>query len=270
MFAGFRSRCTWKLLRAQRRPLKTARSRSNERPQFVTCSTSGQSSGALLLFVPIPSLGHAPKPCRGPIKTTRSGLLTQRDCSGSSPQRECLRRCVRPWLPPFGRAAPRHARRRSVMVPASLSPWGWRAPQALIQVEYRLVDCLPGHRGPQVQGVAARAAAEAVPDVLAQVRREASARRRLRPARPTSDSYSKPRKGLSFLRSRRKSQTLAEQEGKGSRRKWARVSKQSVDRTLNYGAESKPGTTPHNSRDRQYGEKREAPSCQGKWNKLGV
>jgi hypothetical protein len=36
-----------KLTRARRRPLKTARSRSGERPQFVPSSTAGQSSGAL-------------------------------------------------------------------------------------------------------------------------------------------------------------------------------------------------------------------------------
>src|SRR5262249_9710984 len=67
----------WKLVRARRRPLKAARSRSWERPPFVDGSTPGQSSGALLLSVPLRSLGHAPEPCRGPIKTTRSGPRTR-------------------------------------------------------------------------------------------------------------------------------------------------------------------------------------------------
>ena len=56
-------------------------------------------------------LPRTPGSCRGPIKATRSGTVTQRDASGSIGSHffSCALG-VRPWLPQFGRPAPRHAR----------------------------------------------------------------------------------------------------------------------------------------------------------------
>ena len=55
-----------------------------------------------------------------------------------------------------------------LLLGAGSASWTW-PPQALAQIEHRRVQGLPAPGGPQVQGVAARAAAETVIDVLAQV-----------------------------------------------------------------------------------------------------
>ncbi len=52
-----------------------------------------------------------PRACRGPIKVSRSGAVTQPDTSRSSRSQCCLSgHGVRPWLPQLGLSAPRHAR----------------------------------------------------------------------------------------------------------------------------------------------------------------
>jgi hypothetical protein len=74
------------LWRAPRRPFKTTRSRSAKRSQLVLGSTRGQSRGRWSSG-PLPICSRAPKACRGPIQTTRSGTLTQRGTKGSGSQR---------------------------------------------------------------------------------------------------------------------------------------------------------------------------------------
>jgi hypothetical protein len=68
------------------------------------------SLGAFVLGSRSTSRGRR-ETCRGPIKATRSGTLTQRADSGSAGS-HCFAGAlgVRPWLPQFGRPAPRHGR----------------------------------------------------------------------------------------------------------------------------------------------------------------
>ena len=95
------------LVRAPCRPVKAARSRCRQRPQFGVSSARGQPRGLIPL---------------GPF------LFNTGAVSGANPSNEvgCIDaarrpgswwahffsawRCVRPWLPQFGRAAPRHVR----------------------------------------------------------------------------------------------------------------------------------------------------------------
>jgi hypothetical protein len=61
--------------------------------------------------------GQRRETCRGPIKATRSGTLTQHDAWGSGWSHfVTVARGVRPWLPQFGRPAPGHARLASLRI----------------------------------------------------------------------------------------------------------------------------------------------------------
>ena len=100
--------------RAPRRPGKTTRSRSAKRSQFGKRLDARTASGRPSI-PPVPPV-RTPGTRRGPIKATRSGTATQRDILGSRRSHlHSFAQRIRPWLPQFGRSAPRHARSSSVM-----------------------------------------------------------------------------------------------------------------------------------------------------------
>src|SRR5262249_61367435 len=95
------------LVRAPCRPVKAGRSRRRQRSQFGSSAARGQPCG---LIPPVPFLANAGV-VSGANPSNEVGCNDAARRPGSwwahffSPWR-----CVRPWLPQFGRAAPRHAR----------------------------------------------------------------------------------------------------------------------------------------------------------------
>jgi len=103
-----RNSCVPHVGQAKRRDLAPKSGLSSE-----DSSTRGQPRGFRSWFQLCS--GITPGTCRGPIKATRSGIVTQRDASGSAWSHfVTVAQCVRPWLPQFGRPAPQHARLASL------------------------------------------------------------------------------------------------------------------------------------------------------------